>query len=129
MPRTRLLRGTRLVVTRRLCLDRLDLAKSRRTTATAEPPGAPGGTPDPADRMTLHDEVRQALSVVIDRLSPAERTSFIARAWCENTTAAGLAERFIAVCEGGDMLATHGHCEWAFAVARSPLVSESTRVT
>ena len=25
----------------------------------------------------LHDEVRQALSVVIDRLSPAERTSFI----------------------------------------------------
>jgi RNA polymerase sigma-70 factor (ECF subfamily) len=134
------------VVTRRLCLDRLDLAESRRTTATAEPPEAPRGIPDPADRMLLHDEVRQALSVVIDRLSPAERTSFIlhdifgfpfdavaglvgrtpaacrqlarrarlsvgtgsshaelARAWSGNTTAAGLAERFIAVCEGGDM--------------------------
>jgi RNA polymerase sigma-70 factor, ECF subfamily len=65
------------VVTRRLCLDRLDLAESRRTTVTAEPPEAPGGIPDPADRMMLHDEVRQALSVVVDRLSPAERTSFV----------------------------------------------------
>jgi RNA polymerase sigma-70 factor, ECF subfamily len=35
------------------------------------------GIPDPADRMMMHDEVRQALSVVIERLSPAERTSFI----------------------------------------------------
>ena len=32
---------------------------------------------DPADRLTLDDEVRRALAVVIDRLSPAERTSFI----------------------------------------------------
>ena len=32
---------------------------------------------DPADRMMLHDEVRQPLSVVIDRLSPDELTSFI----------------------------------------------------
>jgi RNA polymerase sigma-70 factor (ECF subfamily) len=96
--------------------------------------------------MMLHDEVRQALSVVIDRLSPAERTSFIlhdifgfpfdavaglvgrtpaacrqlarrarlsvgtgssraelAGAWSGSTKAAGLAERFIAVCEGGDV--------------------------
>lgn len=142
-------RGWLVVVTRRLCLDRLDLADSRRTTATAEPPepaGAPAGLPDPADRMMLHDEVRQALSVVIDRLSPAERTSFVlhdifgfpfdavaglvgrspaacrqlarrarlsvgtsssraelAEAWPGSATAAGLAERFIAVCEGGDV--------------------------
>ena len=139
-------RGWLVVVTRRLCLDRLDLADNRRTTATAEPPEAPGGIPDPADRMMLHDEVRQALSVVIDRLSPAERTSFIlhdifgfpfdavaglvgrtpaacrqlarrarlsvgtgssraelAGAWSGSTKAAGLAERFIAVCEGGDV--------------------------
>lgn len=139
-------RGWLVVVTRRLCLDRLDLADSRRTTATAEPPEAPGGIPDPANRIMLHDEVRQALSVVIDRLSPAERTSFIlhdifgfpfdavaglvgrtpaacrqlarrarlsvgtgspyaelAVAWAGSTTAAGLAERFIAVCEGGDV--------------------------
>jgi RNA polymerase sigma factor (sigma-70 family) len=70
-------RGWLVVVTRRLCLDRLNLAENRRATATAEPPEASGGTPDPADRMLLHDEVRQALSVVIGRLSPAERTSFI----------------------------------------------------
>ena len=70
-------RGWLVVVTRRLCLGRLDLAESRRTTVTAEPPEAPGGIPDPADRMMFHDEVRQALSVVVDRLSPAERTSFV----------------------------------------------------
>jgi len=70
-------RGWLVVVTRRLCLDRLDLAENRRTTTTAEPPEAPGGAPDPADRMMLHDEVRQALSVVVNQLSPAERTSFI----------------------------------------------------
>lgn len=140
------LRGWLVVVTRRLCLDRLDLADNRRAAATAELPEAPGGIPDPADRMLVHDEVRQALSVVIGRLSPAERTSFIlhdvfgfpfdavaglvgrtpaacrqlnrrarlsvapgsshaelAAAWSGSTTAAGLAERFIAVCEGGDV--------------------------
>ena len=172
-------RGWLVVVTRRLCLDRLDLAESRRTTATAEPPEAPGGFPDPADRMMLYDEVRQALSVVVDRLSPAERTSFILhdifgfpfdavaglvgrtpaacrqlarrarlsvgtgsshaelpRAWSGSTTAASLAERFIAVCEGGDVhgliglldpevagfrrgdrLAPHACCRGAGAVA------------
>ena len=138
-----------VVVTRRLCLDRLDRAESRRTTATAEPPEpreAPGGIADPAGRMMLHDEVCQAFSVVVDRLSPAERTSFIlhdvfgfpfdavaglvgrtpaacrqlarrarlsvgtgpypaglAGAWPGSTKAVGLAERFIAVCEGGDV--------------------------
>jgi RNA polymerase sigma-70 factor (ECF subfamily) len=73
-------RGWLVVVTGRLCLDRLDRAESRRTTATAEPPEpreAPGGIADPAERMMLHDEVCQAFSVVVDRLSPAERTSFI----------------------------------------------------
>jgi RNA polymerase sigma-70 factor (ECF subfamily) len=140
------IRGWLVVVTRRVCLDRIDRAESRRTTATDEPPDAPGGSPDPADQIVLHDEVRQALSVVIDQLSPAERTSFIlhdifgfpfdavaglvgrtpaacrqlarrarlsvgtgssrvelAEARPASTTAAGLAERFIAVCEGGDM--------------------------
>jgi RNA polymerase sigma-70 factor, ECF subfamily len=144
-------RGWLVVVTRRLCLDRLDLAESRRATATAEPPEAPGGVPGPAERMMLHDEVCQALSVVIDRLSPAERTSFIlhdifgfpfdavaglvgrtpaacrqlarrarlsvgtgssqaelAGSWPASTKAAGLAERFIAVCEGGDVHALIG---------------------
>lgn len=135
-----------VVVTRRLCLDRIDRAESRRTTATAEPPEASGGVADPADRMLARYEVGQALSVVIDRLSPAERTSFIlhdifgfpfeavaglvgrtptacrqlarrarlsvgtgpypadlAGARPADAQAAGLAERFIEVCEGGDV--------------------------
>jgi RNA polymerase sigma-70 factor (ECF subfamily) len=139
-------RGWLVVVTRRLCLDQLDLAETRRATATAEPPEPPGGIPDPADRVMLHDEVGQALSVVVGRLSPAERTSFIlhdvfgfpfdavaglvgrtpaacrqlarrarlsvgpgssraelAGVFAGSTEAAGLAERFIAVCEGGDV--------------------------
>jgi RNA polymerase sigma-70 factor (ECF subfamily) len=139
-------RGWLVVVTRRLCLDQLDVAETRRATATAEPPEPPGGIPDPADRVMLHDEVGQALSVVVGRLSPAERTSFIlhdvfgfpfdavagfvgrtpaacrqlarrarlsvgagssraelASAFAGSTEAAGLAERFIAVCEGGDV--------------------------
>jgi RNA polymerase sigma-70 factor (ECF subfamily) len=139
-------RGWLVVVTRRLCLDRLDLVESRRAIATAEPPEVSGGVPDPADRTVLHDEVRQALCVVLDRLSPAERTSFVlhdvfgfpfdavaglvgrtpaacrqlarrarlsvgagssraelAGAWSGKADAADLTERFIAVCEGGDV--------------------------
>jgi RNA polymerase sigma-70 factor, ECF subfamily len=53
-------RGWLVVVTRRLCLDRLDLAESRRTTATSEPPETPGGVPDPADRVL----VRQGEEIV-----------------------------------------------------------------
>jgi RNA polymerase sigma-70 factor, ECF subfamily len=139
-------RGWLIVVTRRLCLDRLGSADARRTTATALPPEAAQEGSDPADRITLDDEVRRALAVVIDRLSPAERTSFILHdifgfafdavaelvgrtpAACRqlarrarmsmltgsfDTTAppaepqpwaaADLAERFIAVCDGGDV--------------------------
>ncbi len=33
--------------------------------------------PDPADRVTLDDEVRRALSVVLDQLSPPERAAFV----------------------------------------------------
>lgn len=139
-------RGWLIVVTRRLCFDRLGSADARRTTATALPPEAAQEGSDPADRITLDDEVRRALAVVIDRLSPAERTSFILHdifgfafdavaelvgrtpAACRQlarrarmsmltgsfvTTAppaepqpwaaADLAERFIAVCDGGDV--------------------------
>ena len=139
-------RGWLIVVTRRLCFDRLGSADARRTTATALPPEAAQEGSDPADRITLDDEVRRALAVVIDRLSPAERTSFILHdifgfafdavaelvgrtpAACRqlarrarmsmltgsfDTTAppaepqpwaaADLAERFIAVCDGGDV--------------------------
>jgi len=70
-------RGWLVVVTRRLCLDRLASADVRRTVPTSEPPETPQDNIDPADRLTLDDEVRRALAVVIDRLTPAERTSFI----------------------------------------------------
>jgi RNA polymerase sigma-70 factor (ECF subfamily) len=139
-------RGWLVVVTRRLCLDRLGSADARRTTATAEPPEMAQQGVDPADRLSLDDEVRHALAVVVGRLSPAERTSFILHdifgfpfdavaelvgrtpAACrqlarrarlairagsfppdvpstgsQGRVAAGLAERFISVCEGGDL--------------------------
>jgi RNA polymerase sigma-70 factor (ECF subfamily) len=50
--------------------------------------------------MMLHDEVRQALSVVINRLPPAERTSFILHDifGCPFDGVAGLAGRTTAVC-------------------------------
>jgi len=37
----------------------------------------PSSSIDPADRVTLDDEVRLALLVVLDRLSPAERVVFV----------------------------------------------------
>jgi RNA polymerase sigma-70 factor, ECF subfamily len=149
-------RGWLVVVTRRLCLDRLGSAGSRRTKTAANPTEDIGGSDavgaaasvDPADRLTLDDDVRQALAVVIERLSPAERTSFILHdifgfpfdavaelvgrtpAACRQLArrarssirsgsfnassaypesrrgvAADLAERFITVCEGGDLRA------------------------
>jgi RNA polymerase sigma-70 factor (ECF subfamily) len=139
-------RGWLVVVTRRLCLDRLGSADARRTTATAEPPEMAQQGVDPADRLSLDDEVRHALAVVVGRLSPAERTSFILHdifgfpfdavaelvgrtpaacrqlarrarlsirvgsfhtgmppAKSRGRVAADLAERFISVCEGGDL--------------------------
>ena len=69
------------VVTGRLCLDQVRSARARY-----ERPGdiEPGGSalnqsrrPDPADRVTLDDEVRTALLEVLRRLSPAERVSFV----------------------------------------------------
>jgi RNA polymerase sigma-70 factor (ECF subfamily) len=74
------------VVVRRLCLTRLASAYNRReSVAGAAPPdegpggvsGAAIGEGDPADRVTLDDQVQHALAVVLDRLSPAERTSFV----------------------------------------------------
>jgi len=139
-------RGWLVVVTRRLCLDRLGSAEARRTTVTPELPEVTQEGVDPADRLTLDDEVRRALAVVVDRLSPAERTSFILHdifgfpfgavaelvgrspAACRQLArrarlsirsgpfpsgvsvppsrgkaTADLAERFISVCEGGDL--------------------------
>lgn len=39
--------------------------------------GAPGGTSDPADRVTLDDAVSTALLVVLEAMTPAQRVAFV----------------------------------------------------
>lgn len=70
------------VVVRRLALNRLRSAYARReSVAGTAPPDGPApltqGGDDPSDRVTLDEQVRQALAVVLDRLTPAERTAFV----------------------------------------------------
>src|SRR5437763_3924300 len=66
------------VVVTRLCLDQLRSARFRHedrsvvVDSDARIPSSSG--PDPADRVTLDDSVRLAMFVVLERLSPAERT-------------------------------------------------------
>lgn len=74
--------GWLVAVTGRLCVDRLRAAEHRRRSYVGpwlpEPiVGSAAGADDPADRITLDDSVRLALLVVLERLSPAERTSFV----------------------------------------------------
>jgi RNA polymerase sigma-70 factor, ECF subfamily len=80
-------RGWLIVVTSRLCLDQIRSARSRRERPhdASEIEFAPGSHPpvglqpaaDPADRITLDDDVQLALLVVLQRLSPAERVVFV----------------------------------------------------
>lgn len=76
-------RGWLTVVTSRLCLDHIRSARFRRERADQDAvrdAGAPliGPPPeDPADRITLDDEVGLALFVVLRRLGPAERVAFV----------------------------------------------------
>jgi RNA polymerase sigma-70 factor (ECF subfamily) len=65
------------VVVRRLCLNRLRSAFARHEGSVDGEVPASVVEIDPADRVTLDDEVRLALAVVLDRLSPAERTAFV----------------------------------------------------
>lgn len=72
-------RGWLTVVTGRLCLDRVRSAQARRERV-GDPDGLaqrPGAQPDPADRVTLDDEVGGAMLEVLRRLSPGERVAFI----------------------------------------------------
>src|SRR4051812_17115845 len=75
------LRGWLVVVVRRLALDRLGSAYRRLSVPgdphTLEQQTPEPRAPDPADRITLDDEVRRALGVVLDQLSPAERAAFL----------------------------------------------------
>ena len=80
-------RGWLTVVTSRLCLDQLRSARARREESAVDPERAGSGDAtrrvsgqapvDPADRVTLDDEVRAALHLVLDRLAPAERVAFV----------------------------------------------------
>jgi RNA polymerase sigma-70 factor, ECF subfamily len=72
-----------VVVVSRLCYDQLRSARWQRQTVTAAPPenraAAPSAplTNDPAERVTLDDQVRMALHVVLAQLTPAERTAYV----------------------------------------------------
>ena len=74
-------RGWLIVVTSRLCLDHMKSASSRRERPQDMAENGyrdrPSSAVDPADRVTLDDEVRLALLVVLERLSPAERVVFV----------------------------------------------------
>jgi RNA polymerase sigma-70 factor, ECF subfamily len=76
-------RGWLTVVTSRLCLDRIRSAHARRErpSDTAWLDGAlrldRQTVVDPADRVTLDGEVSEALLILLQRLSPAERVSFV----------------------------------------------------
>jgi RNA polymerase sigma-70 factor (ECF subfamily) len=80
-------RGWLIVVTSRLCLDQIRSARARRErphdaseiefVGDGRPAASPGAPLDPADRVTLDDNVRLALLVVLQRLSPAERVVFV----------------------------------------------------
>ncbi|MDT7762509.1 MAG: polymerase sigma-70 factor, subfamily, partial [Mycobacterium sp.] len=67
------------VVAGRLCLDQMRSARARREQPDES--GAaeviPSRDVDPADRVTLDDEVRSALLEVLRRLSPGERVAFV----------------------------------------------------
>ena len=69
------------VVAGRLCLDQVRSARARyeRPDDVGSEAAAlhQSGRPDPADRVTLDDEVRTALLEVLRRLSPGERVSFV----------------------------------------------------
>lgn len=77
-------RGWLTVVTSRICFDKVRSAPRRREFAsedtaleTSSNPLLSPGVDNPLDRITLDDEVRLALLVMTQRLSPAERVVFI----------------------------------------------------
>lgn len=68
-----------VVVTSRLCVDRLRTRRRHptdRLEAVDTDPFNPGAV-DPADQVTLVDNVTLAMHALLERLSPAERTSFV----------------------------------------------------
>ena len=75
-------RGWLTVVTSRLCLDQVRSARARYERLSEPERARPrrrreSRRLDPADRVTLDDEVRTALMEVLRRLSPGERVAFV----------------------------------------------------
>lgn len=73
-------RGWLTVVTSRLCLDQVRSARARyERPDIADEAGQAADTraPDPAERVTLDDEIATALLEVLRRLSPGERVAFV----------------------------------------------------
>jgi RNA polymerase sigma-70 factor, ECF subfamily len=70
--------GWLVVVTGRLCLDRLRTRQRRPTDAldVLDEPFDPRAV-DPSSQVTLVDNITLAMHAVLERLSPAERTSFV----------------------------------------------------
>ncbi|MCU1427093.1 MAG: sigI [Actinomycetia bacterium] len=70
--------GWLVVVTTRLCLDRLRTRRRHPTDAldVANDPFDPRAL-DPSNRLTLVDNVTLAMHALLERLTPAERTSFV----------------------------------------------------
>ena len=73
------IRGWLTVVAGRLCLDQVRSARVRheRPDDGAAVDDMRSTDPDPADRVTLDDEVRGAMFEVLRRLSPGERVAFV----------------------------------------------------
>jgi RNA polymerase sigma-70 factor, ECF subfamily len=71
--------GWLTTVVARLALDRLGSARARRETYVGPwlPEPLASDDDDPADRVTLDETVSYALLVVLEQLSPAERTAFV----------------------------------------------------
>src|SRR5262245_28272724 len=67
--------GWLAVVVRRLCLNRMRSAYVRHESVGTE--ATIVADVDPLDRVTLDDEVQAALALVLDTLTPAERTAFV----------------------------------------------------
>jgi RNA polymerase sigma-70 factor, ECF subfamily len=74
------LRGWLVVAVSRICLDQLGSARVRREAYIGQwlpEPVVQTPDADPADRITLDESVRMALLVVLERMTPAERVTYV----------------------------------------------------